>query len=376
MARLTPLLLAAAALTLTACDQIRLPGSEKTPPETASDPAETPVDTPVVVADTTPPPVTEEPVTVPVTDTAPVTEPVDDMASTEVNVAIADLAAINAAVCGLPMRPADNSLTLAERTGAQPADPNAVSTATINGMAATLTSFPGLVKMEPREILPGGAISSGHCGATRIAEHWFITAAHCLDDDYDEVMLVTSSETLSSPLAKRVQARASLCHAAYGGAGDNFVNDIALVRVDDSVLADLASVPVANFGPTDKTLVPFNYAQVSMAGWGLTSFTGSLSNELLSADLTLTGTGPAAIGVESVDGAGPCIGDSGGPLFVREEDGTQTVIGVLSVVEQNLETRQFCEGRYGARYTNLQGYDDWIRDVMAACDNGTGLCGF
>ncbi len=372
MARLTPLLLAAAALTLTACDQIRMPGNEETAPETTSDTAETPVETPVVSTDTTPPSVVDEPVETPVTDT----EPVDDPDAAEISAEITDLAAINAAVCGLPMRPIDDSLTFAERTGAQPADPNAISTAAINGTAASLASFPGLVKMEPREILPGGAISSGHCSATRIATNWFITAAHCLDDDYDEVMLVASSETLSSPLAKRVQARASLCHAAYGGAGNNFVNDIALVRVADSALGDLASVPIANFGATDKALVPFNYGQVSMAGWGLTSFNGSLSNELLSADLVLTGTGPAAIGVESVEGAGPCVGDSGGPLFVSEEDGTQTVIGVLSVVEQNLETQQFCEGRYGARYTNLQGYDDWIRGVMSACDNGTGLCGY
>ena len=375
MARLTPLLLAAAALTLTACDQIRVPGNEETAPEIPSDTAATPVDTPDLATDTAPP-VSDDPVTIPVTDTDPVTDPVDEPDAADISAVITDLAAINAAVCGLALQPVDNSLTFAERAGAQPADPDAVNTATISGTAASLASFPGLVKMEPREILPGGAISSGHCGATRIAENWFITAAHCLDDDYDEVVLVASSETLSSPLAKRVQARASLCHAAYGGAGDNYVNDIALLRVDDSVLVDLASVPIANFGATDKALVPFNYGEVSMAGWGLTSFNGSLSNELLSAELALTGTGPAAIGVESVEGSGPCIGDSGGPLFISEEDGTQTVIGVLSVVEQNLETRQFCEGRYGARYTNLQGYDDWIRGVMTACDSGTGLCGY
>ena len=361
MTRLTTLILATCALSLSACDQIRLPGSEKTETPQTTTPASTDTagatdETPDTVSTTTP------------VTTTPVSNPV--------STPVTDLSAINAAVCGLPMRPVDDSLTIAEITGAQPVDADLVGIATINGEMASLANFPGLVKMEPREFLSGGSIASGHCGATRIAANWFITAAHCLDGDYDEVLLVVGAENLQSPLAKRVSARASLCHASYGGAGNNFVNDIALVRVEDASLADLSDLPIARYGATDKTLVPFNYAQARMAGWGLTSFNGSLSNDLLTATLTMTGTGPAAIGVESLDGSGPCVGDSGGPLFVSEADGSQTVVGVLSVVEQNLDTRKFCEGTYGARYTNLQGYENWIKDVITACDNGNGLCGF
>jgi secreted trypsin-like serine protease len=289
---------------------------------------------------------------------------------------VTDLASINAALCGLPVQPVDDSLTIAELTGAQPLDDDIVGVSTINGAAAALSDFPGLVKMEPREILPGGAIASGHCGATRIAEHWFITAAHCLDDDYDEVLLIAGAETLSSPFAKRVQATGSVCHAAYGGAGNNYVNDIALVRIADDALVDLADIPIARFGATSETLVPMNYQTAHMAGWGLTSFRGQLSPSLLSATLTMSGVGPAAISVESLNGSGPCVGDSGGPLFVDDADGPPIVVGVLSVVEQNLETRQFCEGEYSARYTNLQGFKPWIDAVMSACDAGNGLCGF
>lgn len=389
MPRLLPLLLASAAVSLAACDQVRLPGSGEATP--ASPPETTPtdtasVDTPPVTDVAAPEPKDEAPVTEVETGETITTEPPEietdtgaepaDTDAPEAEAGITDLAAINAAICGLPLRPLDNSLTLAEQTGAQPADPDVIDTATINGVAASLADFPGLVKMEPREILPGGAISSGHCGATRIAQNWFITAAHCLDDDYDEVLLIAGVENLQNPTAERVQARASVCHAAYGGAGNNFVNDIALVRVDDTVLPDLAGVPIATFGEADKPLVPFNYSNVKMAGWGLTSFNGRLSSDLLTATLALTGTGPAAIGVESVDGAGPCVGDSGGPLFVADEDGTQTVVGVLSVVEQNQENGLFCDGTYGARYTNLQGYQDWIAAVIETCDNTSGLCGF
>ena len=366
-------------LTLSACDQIRVPGDGRpnpTPPVTDPEPT---APEPTAPEPVTPEPVTPEPeTTTPTTpDPAPTPAPTEDPTpETAEATPITDLAQVNAAVCGLALRPVDDSLTLAEVANATPPNPDTVSAAVINGDSASLSDFPGLVKMEPRETLPGGAISSGHCGATRIANNWFITAAHCLDDDYDEVLLIAGSENLQNPFAKRVQATASLCHAAYGGAGNNYVNDIALVRVDDAVASELNDLPIAAYGETQSTLVPFNYETVEMAGWGLTAFRGSLSNDLLTATLSLTGTGPAAIGVESIAGAGPCIGDSGGPLFVTESDGTKTVVGVLSVVEQNLETGQFCSGQYGARYTNLQGYTSWISETIAACESNNGLCGF
>ncbi|MEM9054245.1 MAG: trypsin-like serine protease [Pseudomonadota bacterium] len=366
-----------AAFLLTACDQVRLPSAEAPEPATDSM-SETATTETLEEAPGETLTASEEPE--PGIDELTIVDPAEDIGPAPVEappvLKVTDLAAINAQLCGLPIKPLDDSLTLAEITGAEPADPDLFGTATINGVTASLTDFPGLVKMEPREFLPSGGIASGHCGATRIAENWFITAAHCLDEDYDEVSLVVGSETLSSPLAKRVNASSSVCHAAYGGAGNSYVNDIALVRVDDTVLPELARLPIAKFGATTNTLVPFNYAEANMAGWGLTAFRGSLSDTLLSATLIMTGTGPAAIGVASKEGSGPCVGDSGGPLYVTEPDGTQTVVGVLSVVEQNLDTRQFCEGDYGARYTNLQGYGDWIEGVIATCENGLGLCGF
>lgn len=379
-----------AALVLTACDQVRLPSAEDADPNTGTTVETVDATETVPAVDTTVTVEPEAPVEDASADAAPVEEPVSDLTITEEQPELVDelpdieplvpavdnLAAINAELCGLPVKPLENSLTLAELADAEPADPDTVGTATINGSLASLADFPGLVKMEPREILPSGGIVSGHCGATRIADNWFITAAHCLDDDYDEVNLVIGSETLSSPLATRVGASASVCHGAYGGGGYNYVNDIALVRVDDDTLPELAGVPIAKFADTENPLIPFNYGEARMAGWGMTVFQGRLSDTLLSADLIMTGTGPAAIGVMSDEGAGPCVGDSGGPLFVTEEDGSHVVVGVLSVVEQNQETRQFCEGEYGARYTNLQGYRGWIEEVITTCENGLGLCGF
>ncbi|MEL7231113.1 MAG: trypsin-like serine protease [Pseudomonadota bacterium] len=359
----------AAVLLLGACDQVRFPSAEEVlPGGTATEDVvaevkkEEPEDLVAPVEDITEP---ERP-----QDNTSEPDPVEPPAP------ITDLAAINATLCGLPIRPLGESPTVAEATLAQAPDEDSIDIQAVNGTAATLAAFPGLVKMEPKEILPGGAIASGHCGATRISETWFITAAHCLDDDYDEVTLITGVDNLANPMAVKVNAMSSICHAAYGGAGGAYVNDIALVRVPEDEAARLSAVPIARFGASDEALVPFNYETSDMAGWGITSFAGSLSNQLLTTRLEMTGTGPAAIGVASIDGAGPCIGDSGGPLYVTEESGERTVVGVLSVVEQNMITGGFCEGEYGARYTNVQGYLSWIEDVMAACDSGAGLCGY
>ena len=353
-----------AMLILTSCDAVRLPSAEPAAPEpvpsagAAAMTVEAAEERPaarsllnVIEPDIAPPPFLEP-------------------------VVIDDLAAVNAAICGLPMQPPEDSMTLAEVTGAEPAATEMIGTATINGTMASLYDFPGLVKMEPRAIMPNGDVVSGHCSATRIDENWFVTAAHCLDADFDEVSLIFGSETLSSPLAQTVEASASICHAAYGGAGYNYMNDIALVRVEDEDLPALSRVPIVPFEATEKKLVPLNYSEASMAGWGLTSFRGALSDTLLSASLAITGTGPALINVSSQEGAGPCIGDSGGPLFVDEEDGTRRLVGILSVVEQNLETETFCEGDYGARYTNLAGYHTWLTEVVTACESNSGLCGF
>lgn len=284
---------------------------------------------------------------------------------------ISNLLEINAARCAPSGR---ETQTLAEIANAETALAS-VTTQTVNGAAITTDTFPGIVKMEPRRTLESGGVSSGHCGATRIADNWFVTASHCLDDTYDEVRLIATESNLRDPRAITFQATASLCHSAYGGASGQYSNDVALIGISDETAETLTSVPIARYGETDRPLGPINYPNARMAGWGLTSFErGQLSDTLLRADLNLISSGPAAITVTSTESSGPCIGDSGGPLLVDETDGDPRVIGVLSVVEQNRATGQFCSGDYNARYTNLAGYVSWIETVIGTCSANPELC--
>lgn len=285
----------------------------------------------------------------------------------------ASLGLVNASRCTLPGG-APATPTVARAAGATELEEPLAGTEAVNALAATLGAFPGIVKIEPRRAEPTGLIASRHCGAVRVARNWFVTAAHCIDEPFDEIRVIGEAANLRSPEAKRASAEYAVCHAGYQGTDNGYANDIALVRLSEEQVAGLGNVPVARFGATSRPLAPANYPTGEMAGWGLTRFDGQLSNDLLMTRLKITNAGPAAITVASDNGAGPCIGDSGGPLYVTEADGSKTVVGILSVVEQNRTTGHFCEGEYNGRYTNLQGYGDWMSSVMALCDMDQSAC--
>lgn len=283
------------------------------------------------------------------------------------------LALLNAAHCALPEGAAPTP-TVGAVAGATELEEPIAGVEVVNALAAPLAAFPGIVKLEPRRTEATGAVASGHCSAVRIRANWFLTAAHCIDQPYDELRVIGDAANLRSPAARITAASSAICHGGYLGTDNAYSNDIALLRLSPEQAAALGAVPVARTGATAKALAPANYETGEMAGWGLTRYTGHLSNELMMSALKITAVGPAAITVASHGGAGPCIGDSGGPLYVSEADGSKTVVGILSVVEQNRATGRFCDGEYNGRFTNLQGYTGWIDSVIAFCEAQPDAC--
>jgi hypothetical protein len=370
------------AVLLSACDQVRLPGVDPAAPDKPAGAVEVnAAEADIPAAEPSAAPAAAEPAaeietpTVDRDEAAPEAGVAEAPSAETASAAPAptDLALYNASRCALPAD-APPTLTVAAVAGATELEEPVAGPEAVNALAATLAAFPGIVKLEPRRTQENGLVSSGHCSAVRVRANWFLTAAHCVDQPYDEIRLIGDAANLRSPAARITTAESTICHGGYQGTDNAYANDIALVRLSAEQAAPFISVPVARIGATERPLAPANYATGEMAGWGLTRFGGQLSSDLLETPLKITAVGPAAITVASQGGAGPCIGDSGGPLYVTEADGTKTVVGILSVVEQNHATGQFCAGDYNGRYTNLQGYTVWIDSVIALCEAEPEAC--
>lgn len=353
-----------ASLSLVGCDALLMP--EGTPPPPPDQPP--------------PPPLDDDYEEISETDENALPPAGTDL---ENSIVYTDLAAINATACAAV---STNTQTIAQIANAQePSTPinSALSSSVVQpsvvgsvGGALALSvlraDFPGIAKLEPRKAISDTSFSSGHCGATRISNNWFVTAAHCLDENYDVTVLKVGHEKLDGPVVREVEAEWSACHAAYAGQEGGLANDIALVKVSEETASSLTDIPVATVLAADDTMSPTTTRFAKMAGWGMTSPGGNLSTTLLGTNVEVKSIGPALIKVGSINGAGPCVGDSGGPLFVEGSQGQPVLWGVLSGVEKSSD--QACSGDYVARYTNLQGYSSWINNVIAACASSPTLC--
>ena len=143
------------------------------------------------------------------------------------------LAELNAVPCGLPAE-APPTLTVGAVAGATEVEETAVGAEAVNGLAASLASFPGIVKLEPVKPAKDGLIATGHCGAIRIADRWLATAAHCVDEPFDQLRIIGTAEDLSSPLAHTTEGEFAICHGGYAGTANGYANDLALIRLSEA----------------------------------------------------------------------------------------------------------------------------------------------
>jgi hypothetical protein len=189
------------------------------------------------------------------------------------------LALYNASICGQPLGAAPTP-TVAAVAGATELEEPVAGVEAVNALAASLAAFPGIVKLEPRRADETGLIASGHCSAVRIRANWFVTAAHCVDQPYDEIRMIGDSANLRSPAARITAAETALCHGGYLGTDNGYSNDIALLRLSPEQASLITAVPVARSGATRLALAPANYPTGEIAGWGLSRLGGQLSYDL------------------------------------------------------------------------------------------------
>ena len=223
-----------------------------------------------------------------------------------------------------------------------------------------LSGHPGLVKLE--QILSPAGTQRHHCAATRIAENWFLTAAHCAQfrsaamNVYD-MLIVAPQVDVATEDAVIVPVDGAVCHGAWYDETNKFDDDIALLYVADP--GPLAGVPIARLDGADGfSLPPEAFDRLYFAGWGKNG-----DNRFLQGGpLARIALGETLILTNQQDGFGPCVGDSGGPLYAAGGGREPVVAGVLSAV-----TNDACPPYDRAFYVRVRSFIDWIDAAMATC---------
>ena len=231
-----------------------------------------------------------------------------------------------------------------------------------------LIDYPGLIKIEGIRSTLGS--EREHCAAARIAEHWFMTAAHCIIDlDLDtakptyDVIAITPAHDVRSEGVTVSSIRGAICHAAYGMNRQQYPNDVALFYVDD--ISAFEEVAIAQVESSAMTLLPRDLTDTYIAGWGRNGQTRYLQG----GPVTMSEVGEAILIGDKVGIRGPNVGDSGAPLYATTPEGP-LVIGILSQVTQDREQN-------GDRsiYIRAKAVHDWVERTMAICEqDGQYVC--
>ncbi|KAL4451381.1 hypothetical protein ABPG77_009453 [Micractinium sp. CCAP 211/92] len=254
-----------------------------------------------------------------------------------------------------------------------------VSADIFNGQPAPTNAFPWMVNMKVwTQSQTTGEIALSHmCGGSLIGPDAVLTAAHCLHFEDGSAMPLDALVLEVSGM--QYQARSYIVHPSYDPAAlarqnadfsDNSVDSPLVANYDIAVIrlaSPVPNAPLIQLPTADLQLAPGQALEV--AGWGRTGSDESLpaSDTLLYASLQYAapfdfanpgapGTCPSPsftdtiCGVNYVNGANSCAGDSGGPLILRDYlTGAAVQVGIVS-------NGPACDQLAFANYTDIRRY--------------------
>lgn len=249
---------------------------------------------------------------------------------------------------------------------ASPADEHRAGTRIVGGYPANRADTGWFLQFLPDF---GGAI--GLCGATAVATHWAVTAAHCVVSDMGEKARLgeNRSSVIINPSRLRRGTRLwidrVIRHPSYRPASSAHLNDIALIH-SPSVIGS-RTLPLNSDGA-----LPAADTAENVFGFGSTVELRSMSSTLLEGSVfDLAGTTGTTCGsygsiydrqsqlCAGVTGGGidACQGDSGGPLTAMV-DGVNRLVGIVS------EGIGCAEANFPGLYTRVSTFAQWVNRVV------------
>lgn len=160
-------------------------------------------------------------------------------------------------------------------------------------------------------------VLGGFCSGTLISQQWVLTAAHCVGGVTDPREMTVRVGTNVRMGGQVRRAAALYSFPGYMGAH----NDVALLKLEFPVYG-IQPIPLAwnaqSFRWDGYSGGPFTkYDDGVIAGWGTSSTSGKWPNNLQFKGVSIYPTQLDSGGWRTIPvSAGPCPGDSGGPLMV------------------------------------------------------------